>query len=110
MAWAKLEGEKNFWNPTKVGDEIEGTITKIEEGKFGKKYTLAIVKDGKDEVTILPAHKVLQSRLAQCVEGDKVKAVYTGTQPPKVRGENPTIMYDVFRDEAEAPKKEELVK
>lgn len=105
--WIAVEGEKNFWNPTKDEEEIVGKLAAIEDGMYGKKYTMQIVKDGKDEMIVMPSHKVLQSRLAGCALGEEIKIIFKGTQPPKVRGENPTRIYIVLRKK---PVSEELVK
>jgi hypothetical protein len=100
MAWELVEGNKNFWNPEKEGEELIGKISEIADGMYGKRYTLEMVKDGKTESITLPSHKVLTSRLQNCALNDNVKVVFKGTLPAKVRGERPTMLYEVFREKA----------
>lgn len=92
-----IEGAKNFWNPAKEGEELKGKIVGIEDGMYGKRYTIQTVKDGKDEMVQLSSHKVLQNRLSSCALGDEVKIIFNGTLPAKVRGERPTMLYTVMR-------------
>lgn len=99
--WIPVEGNRNFWNPAKEGEEIIGRLAGIEDGMYGKKYTLQVMRDGKEEMVSMPSHKLLQNRLASCALGDMVRIVFTGTQPPKIRGENPLKLYDVFHKPAE---------
>jgi hypothetical protein len=99
--WMPVEGKRNYWNPVKEGDEIIGKLAGIEDGSYGKKYTLEVIKDGKSEMIPMPSHKLLQGRLSECSLGDMIKVVFKGTQPPKVRGENPLMLYDVFRKPVE---------
>ncbi len=94
--WIAVENNRNFWSPSKEGDQIEGKLVGIEDGTYGKKYILQIKKDGKEELITMPSHKLLQGRLSVCEQGDMVRVIYKGTQPPKVRGENPLMLYDVF--------------
>lgn len=35
--WEAVEGAKNFWNPTKDGEEIQGKLAGIEDGMYGKR-------------------------------------------------------------------------
>jgi len=88
----KLEGA-GIWLPDAVEEELQGEVTDISEGLYGKQYT---VKNEAGEQRT-PSHKVLQARLQKVKVGDFIKVVYKGTQPPKVRGQNPTEMYEVFR-------------
>lgn len=91
--WEKQEGS-NYWNPEIEGDELIGEVQKIDtEGEFGNRYTI-LKDDGEEMVT--PSHRVLQTRMEKATLGQLVKIVFTGTQPPSVKGRNPTKMYDVF--------------
>jgi hypothetical protein len=90
--WEKIDTE--IWLPEEAGDEVVGEIVKVETGLYGQSYTLKPVK-GKE--VRLPSHKVLQGRLAGCAKGDFVKIVFKGEEAPKVKGQNPMKMYDVFR-------------
>ena len=98
MAWIKQESENAFiyWKPEKEGEEVIGVITEINvKGKYGKDYTL---KTESGEDMKLPSHKVLQNRMAKVQVNDRVKIVFINEQAPKIRGDNPTMMYDVFID------------
>lgn len=95
MAYKKQEQE--MWLPVKEGEELEGDIIEINtEGMYGNQYH---IKKADGSVIVTPSHKVLQNRIINCVKGDKVKIVYVGEESPKVKGQNPTKMYDVYRDE-----------
>ena len=97
MGYVKQEGA-GIWLPSKEGEILEGEVTHInKEGLYGTQYTVK-KKDGGEEV-LTPSHKVLQNRMQKAKEETKVKIVFTGTEPPKIRGQNPTSMYDVFFDE-----------
>lgn len=90
--YKKVENDLNIWLPKVKDDEIEGIIAMITEGSYGKQYKI----EGTRGVWTTPSHKVLQNRMAKCKVGDEVKIVFIGTEPPKVKGQNPTAMYDVF--------------
>jgi len=105
MDWTPLEGEKNFWAPEKVGEEIVGEIVEITQGQYGTRYL--IEKDNGDKI-MLPSHKVLQSRLQGCVVGDVIKAKYTGELAPKVRGDKPTKMYECQKGTPKKPTEEKV--
>lgn len=94
MAYEKQESA-GIWIPQKVGDELEGEVTSIDQGDYGKQYT--VKKENGDEVKT-PSHKVLQSRAVKIVVSDKVKFVYLGEEPPSIKGYSPTRMYDVLID------------
>jgi len=91
--WVKQEAQ-DMWLPEQAGDELVGTVTDVTEGLYGKQHTIK-----KDDGTLIktPSHKVLQNRLVECVAGDVVKIVFSGEQPPAVRGNNPTKIYEVFK-------------
>jgi hypothetical protein len=107
VEWEAVEGNKNFWNPEKEGEQVIGKIAEIADGMYGKRYTIQQTIDGKEELLTLPSHKVLQGRLSACALGETVKIVYKGTQPPKTRSEQPMKLYEVFREKRTA---DELVK
>lgn len=91
--WIKQESNIDIWLPGREGDELTGVVKKITEGNYGKQYV--VLKKDNSEVTT-PSHKVLQNRMQEVKEGNVVKIVYTHSEAPKVRGQNPTMMYDVF--------------
>lgn len=93
MGEKKLEG-LNIWIPEKDGEELAGEVTDVnKEGDYGTQHT--IKKSNGDEI-LTPSHKVLQNRLRTVKVGDKVRIVYTGTEAPKVKGYDPTRMYDAY--------------
>jgi len=94
MAYKKQEG--GFWTPEKDGDELEGKVIEVIEGNFGKQYIIETEKDG---LMTTPSHALIQVGLRKAKVDDKVKIVFKGTEPPKVKGHSPTNLYDVFIDE-----------
>lgn len=96
MGYVKQEGA-GIWLPEKEKEELEGEVTHINrEGLYGVQYT---IKKSDDDEVLTPSHKVLQNRMQKAKVGTKVKIVFMGTEAPKIRGQNPTSMYDVFFDE-----------
>lgn len=97
MGYVKQESDRNFWKPEEDGNVIEGEVIVIDDsGEFGKQYH---IKNSDDVVIVTPAHKVLQSRMIKAVIGTKVKIEFTGEELPKIKGNNPTRMYNVYFDE-----------
>ncbi len=93
MEWIKQEGNE-IWLPTAEGEELIGKVTKINtEGLYGIQYL--IKKENGDEI-LTNSHKVLQNRMTKAVVGTNIKIVFVGTLPPKIRGNNPTTMYEVY--------------
>lgn len=96
MGWEKQEGA-GIWLPDKENEELVGEVTHIDrDGLYGVQYT---IKKSDDDEVKTPSHKVLQNRMQKAEVGTKVKIVFTGTEPPKIRGQNPTTMYEVYFDE-----------
>lgn len=91
--WEKVEMGK-YWNPENDGDELVGEVTEMTSGIYGSRWT---VKNDDGEELLTPSHKVLQSRMSSVKVGETVKIIFKGTQPPAVRGQNPTKMYEVFK-------------
>jgi hypothetical protein len=92
MEWKKQENLA-FWQPEKKGDEIVGTVTKLTDGVYGTHFVIS-TKEG--DITT-PAHKVLISRMSGIKVGDMVKIVFLGEELPKVKGQNPTKLYEVYK-------------
>ena len=96
MGFVKQEGA-GIWLPKEEKEELVGEVTHINtEGLYGTQYT---IKKGDKEEVLTPSHKVLQNRMQKAIVGTKVKIVFVGTEAPKIRGQNPMSMYDVFFDE-----------
>lgn len=93
MTWEKQES--NLWLPEKANEELIGEVVAIIDGSFGKQYKIK-KEDGKTILT--PSHKVLVDRLVEAKIKDKVKLVYLREEPPSIKGQNPTKIYDVFID------------
>ena len=81
-----------YWNPQAPGESLKGKIAYAEEGEYGMSYTIEL--DDKSLIKT-PAHKVLLSRMTKAKAGDRVKITFTGEELPKVKGQNPTKMYEV---------------
>ena len=83
----------SFWAPEKKGDELIGEVIAIDNGQYGKNYT---VKRADGTCAITGANKALLPRMAKVIVGSHVKIVYQGEELPKVKGYNPTKLFDVF--------------
>ncbi len=91
--YVKQEGA-GIWLPEKEEDTLEGEVTHINtEGLYGVQYT---IKKSDDEEVLTPSHKVLQNRMQKAKVGTQVRIVYTGVEPPKIRGQNSTRIYEVY--------------
>lgn len=91
--WKKQEGA-GIWLPENEGDKLEGEVTHIDiEGLYGVQF---VIKKSDGEEVRTPSHTVLQNRMQKAKVGTQVKIEFTGTEAPKIRGQNPTQMYDVF--------------
>jgi len=91
--WKKQEGPA-MWLPETEGEELIGIVIDIVEGLYGSQYLIKPI--GKDEIIRTPSHKVLVNRMVEVKKDDMVKLVYLGQEPPTVKGQNPTKMYEVF--------------
>lgn len=91
--WEDVKGSSDYWDPL-IGDTIEGTIKSFkEDGQYGVQ---AVLTSGEKDV-LLPAHKVLQSKLMECEVGDHIKVTYVKDEPPAVKGRKPTRIYTLLR-------------
>ncbi len=91
--YVKQEGSE-MWMPTEEKEELEGEVTHINvEGLYGTQYT---IKKADGEEILTPSHKVLQIRMHKAKVGTEVKIVYVKEEAPKIRGQNPTKIYEVF--------------
>ena len=93
MDWEKQEG-MGMWLPDKEDDELIGVVEDVlDEGAYGRQFS---IKKEDGDTILTPSHKVLQSRMGKVKKGDQVKIVYKGEEPPAVKGNNPTKLYEVF--------------
>lgn len=94
MTWKKQEN--TVFTFSEDNKELIGTIEAIGAGGYeNKKYT---IKQEDNSVVVVFGTKVLDARMSDVKIGDKIKIVYTGTEPPKVKGYKPTVLFDVFID------------
>lgn len=101
MSEWKKQDSGEIWLPEKKEEEIIGAVKDILlEGQYG----IQLMIEKEDGVMIMtPSHKVLQNRIRQVKKGQDIKIVYIGEELPKVKGQNPTKMYDVYiKDSMEA--------
>ena len=92
VEWVKQEGS-GFWKPTQKGEELVGEVVDIKEGTYGTQY---VVEQANREQVIIPSYKVLLARMNNVEKNDMVKIVYLGEEAPKLRGYNPTKLFEVF--------------
>lgn len=94
--WNELKGESNMWIPQKEGSEVQGVIISMMQQQYG----IQVIIEDKDHRQItLPSHKVLQSRIKDCKVGELIKVVFVKQELPKVRGQNPTNIYKIYKKE-----------
>lgn len=91
--WSKQDAS-NRWMPEQEDETLIGTVMSIDEdGKYGRVYE--IKKSGTEDLILTPSHKVLQNRMVNILAGDKVRITFKGEEPPTLKGNNPTKMYEV---------------
>ena len=94
--WKKQEGAA-MWLPENKGDELVGEVIAVHnDGDYGLNHT---IKNDKGEEVLTNSHKVLQSRMKKAKVGTMVRIVYTGEEPPSVKGYSPMKMYEVYFQE-----------
>ncbi len=98
--WEKVESSGSFWEP-EIGETLEGVIVDIREGLFGKQWVL---QDLNDVQHITPSHKVLQARMANTIKGDLVRIIFKGQDLPKIKGQQGTKLYEVFKKKSKGGK------
>jgi hypothetical protein len=85
----------NMWTPKEPEDSLSGTVTSIDNDA---QYGIQVAVKNADGVTLLtPSHKWLQNCLKQIKVGDTIQIVFKRDEPPKVKGQSPTKVYEVFR-------------
>lgn len=93
--WEENQGQV-FWTPLE-NEELKGTVREIVEGAYGFQY---IIETAEGILFRTPSHKVLQNRMTDVKVGEEVKITYTGEEPPRIKGQNPTRIYKVFKRKA----------
>lgn len=94
VEWEKIESKGDWWQPEKVGDELIGKLIARIEGQYGAQFTIKRA-DGYEIKT--PSHKVLQGLLEMIQLNTDVRIKFTGTELPKIKGRNPTQLYEVYK-------------
>lgn len=100
-----IEGNGRYWTPTKVGDELEGTIIEIKEDDYNNERCVIETPDGDEKET--PAHKDFLEYVPQLREGDYVWITCTKieekefTKGPKKGQKFNVCTYQVDIDEPE---------
>ena len=89
----KVENEGSFWKPLEIGEKVQGELIDVTEGNFGDIYKLKT--DSGDEI-LLPSHAVLLNRMKNANIGDHIGVILVDKELPKVKGQHPTMMYDVY--------------
>lgn len=93
--WEEVKGDAGgIWLPQKKDEQIEGEIVEIKQGQYGIQVTVLNAKGSKMST---PSHKALQSRLGGFQVGDFIKIVYLGADLPKLKGQQGTRLYAVFK-------------
>lgn len=85
-----LEG---VWRPQEDGEQIEGVIIEKRDGSFGVEFVM--LTDLAIKYTT-PSHKLLQDRMHNVIEGDRVRITYKGTVETQHK---PAYVYKVEKKE-----------
>ena len=92
--WQEVKSDTGIWVPTQIGEAVEGEVIEIKQGQYGVQIVL---ETGQGIKITTPSHKALQARLYGFKPGDFIRIVYQGTDLPKLKGNQPTRLYAVFR-------------
>lgn len=84
------EVTSNFFKFENINDSIEGTLTALEDGEYGKQYV--IVDDEGKKVTI-GSYTALSTKIKDSDKGKKIKIVYLGEK----KGEKSKRLYKDFK-------------
>jgi hypothetical protein len=91
-----------FWKQEKEGDEITGTLVRVEDskGKYKSKIYHIITEQGAPFSFF--GSTVLNDKMAYVVPGDKIKVVFKGKK--KSEDEKSEYNdYEVFKDDGKTP-------
>lgn len=95
MAWKEIN-QSPMWKPTDEGDEIEGTLIKVDTN-IGKNNSNIYHLDTNDGVIGMWGSVVLDSRLSQVPLGARVKIVFQGLGEKK-GGHNAPKLFKIYVD------------
>ncbi|MCX6654323.1 MAG: hypothetical protein NTY03_04280 [Candidatus Bathyarchaeota archaeon] len=91
--WTEVGNTQGLWLPVTKGEVLEGVVIEVKEGLYGLQLSI----ENKEGVHTTPSHKALVGRLKAFQVGDSIKVEYLGTELPKVKGQQGTRLYSVFR-------------
>ena len=89
--------ENNIWKPEEEGDSLKGVVKAINPtGIYG--FQVTIERDDDKRVFLTPNQKVLQNLLVNggISVGQYVEIVFTHSEKAKVKGQSPTMMYELY--------------
>lgn len=92
MSWKEIEYIGEYWKPIEENDTIVGVIESIEEGDYGKLYS--IKEEDSGQVVKLPSHKILNELLKETMPKQRIKIVYKGST--KCKKSDELHLYKVF--------------
>jgi len=79
----EVVGSGSIWKPKKAGDNVQGTVLKKENRKYGLTLDLQTAEG----IIATPAHVVLQSILDNVEVGDTIRIKYLGKKKGKRYGQ-----------------------
>lgn len=88
----KDEIDGDYWKPTKIGSQIEGTIVGFPEGQYGEQILLKLESGNEIE---LPAHKDLQNQQEKLYEKDYIRVTLTGFKKSNNPKFNDQPLYEI---------------
>lgn len=93
MGYKKIEQE--IFRFEKKGDSLEGAYLGFEKGTlFDNNVYKLKTSEGKNIVFF--GSVILNSLMSKITEGTKIKIVLTGFKENKKKGQNPTMLFDVY--------------
>lgn len=106
MAWEEVQESNEekigkYWNPTQIGEKVEGNIYDFVDDDYGnKRIELCIGQDeyGEAITTILPAHAHLRKFYKNIAEGDYILVELKEVIPPREGQQYPTKKYKLMKD------------
>jgi len=79
MPWGAEIESGNKWTPKEIGEKLEGVLKEreVKDGRNNQKYTLFFIEKPDGEVKAVSG-AVLESKLAEVEDGEKVLLTYKG--------------------------------
>lgn len=113
MAFEDVEAEEvigKYWNPEKVGDNIEGNVFEIVKDQYGNDRIVLDMGDdenGNIMTSQLPGHASLQRFVKNINIGDYIRVELVDIIPAKEEGRYDAKIYKVQKDPDRAQDYEE---